>query len=78
MTLLLFVLVSGSIILSHSHPLLLFYGCVHYLNRCGLSVVMCYYMYIHMLCFDVLLVYMCCVVLQLGDIILHMYVVMVT
>ena len=56
MTLLLFVLVS--------HPLLPFYGFVHYLNKCGLCIMMCY-LYT-------------CVMLQLGDITLHMYVVMVT
>ena len=48
MTLLLFVLVSGSIVLSHSHPLLLFYSFVHYLSKCGLSILMCY-LYIHVL-----------------------------
>ena len=43
-------LVSGSSILSHSHPLLPFYGFVHDLNRCGLSIVIRCATCIHELC----------------------------
>ena len=66
--------VCGSSILSHSHPLLSFYGFVHYLFVHSLWL----YNYVHSVqwsAHSVLLVHTCVV---LGDTTLHMYVVMVT